>query len=206
VIVLDVEQGSDDWYQARMGIVTGTGYGNILTPGTMKPSASAVPYMAKLLAEYITGEQQEKFSTADTERGQEMEPVACRMYEAITGNAIEHVGMVYRDEAQDRACSPDGLVIGRTKGLEIKCPQLKTHIGYVLKNVLPNDYRLQVHGCMYVCDVDSWDFMSFHPNFRPLLLTVDRDQKIDNAIHVAVDEFCSKLADEKAKIDASKIF
>jgi len=162
--------------------------------------------MAKLLAEYITGEQQEKFSTADTERGQEMEPVAGRMYEAITGNTIEHVGMVYHDEAQDRACSPDGLVMGRARGLEIKCPQLKTHIGYVLKNALPNDYKLQVHGCMYVCDVDSWDFMSFHPNFRPLLLTVERDWDIDLAIHKEVDKFCEKLADEKAKIDASKLF
>ena len=206
MIILDVEQGSAEWLAARMAIVTGTGYGSILTPGTLKPSASIVPYMAKLLAEYVTGEQQEKFSTADTERGTEMEPVACRMYEAMTGNIIEHVGMVYRDEARDRACSPDGLVMDRAKGLEIKCPQLKTHIGYVLKNALPNDYKLQVHGCMYACNVDEWDFMSFHPNFRPLLLTIERDPKIDAAIHTAVDEFCSKLADEKAKIDASKLF
>lgn len=206
MITLDCAQGSPEWVSARLGIVTGTGYGNILTPSTMKPSASAVPYMAKLLAEYITGEQQEKFSTPDTERGQEMEPVAGRMYEAITGEDIERVGLVYRDEARDRACSPDGLVMGRTKGVEFKCPQLKTHIGYVLKGELPNDYKLQVHGGMYVCNIDYWDFMSFHPNFRPLLLTVERDWAIDRAIHKEVEKFCEKLADEKAKIDASKIF
>jgi len=206
VIVLDCAQGSDEWHSARMGIVTGTGYGSILTPGTMKKSASSIPYMAKLLAEYVTGERQDKFSTTDTERGNELEPVAGRMYEAITGHTIEHVGMVYRDEARDRACSPDGLILDRAKGLEIKCPQLKTHIGYVLKNALPNDYKLQVHGCMYACDIDEWDFMSFHPNFRPLLLTIERDQKIDDAIHGAVDVFCEALADEKAKIDASREF
>ena len=205
MIILDAEQGSQAWLDARLGIVTGTGIANLLTPSTLKPSASAIPYMAKLLAEYVTGEQQERFSTADTERGTEMEPVARRMYEAMTGNVVEEVGMIYFDDRRDRACSPDGL-INRKKGLEIKCPQLKTHIGYVLKNELPNDYKLQVHGCMYVSNLDSWDFMSFHPEFRPLMLTIERDWDIDRAIHKAMELFCEMLADEKAKIDASRIF
>ena len=191
MLLLDCEQGSDEWKAARRGIITGTGFSNILTPGTLKQSASAIPYMAKLLAEYVTGEEQERFSTPDTERGIIMEPKACQMYSAMTGNIVEHVGMVYRDDKKDRACSPDGLVsapVGSDgvaypvyKGLEIKCPQLKTHIGYVLKGELPNDYKLQVHGCMYVTGLDEWDFMSFHPDFRPLIVTIERDEKIDKA-------------------------
>lgn len=209
MLINNCEQGSDEWRAARRSIITGTGFGNILTPGTLKPSASSIPYMAKLLAEYVTGEDQEKFSTADTERGIEMEPVARRMYQAMTDYYVEEVGMVYKDERKDRACSPDGLIIGVSaplKGIEIKCPQLKTHIGYVLKGVLPNDYKLQVHGCMYITDLDEWDFMSFHPEFRPLLLTIERDEKIDAALSKATDEFCDKLAYEKAKIDASREF
>ena len=214
MIILECEQGSEEWDLARLAILTGTGFSNLLTPSTMKPSVSSIPYMAKLLAQYITGEREGLFSTADTERGIEMEPVAVSMYKALTDNHVEHVGMVYRDEAKDRACSPDGLIpfggapapiAGYEKGLEIKCPQLKTHIGYVLKGELPNDYKLQVHGCMYVTGLDSWDFMSFHPQYRPLLINIERDWDIDRAIHKEAEKFCEKLADEKAKIDASRI-
>ncbi len=215
LIILDEEQGSDEWLAARMGILTGTGFSNLLTPGTLKRSASVMPYMGKLLAEYVSGEQQDKFSTADTERGTELEPTAVLMYEAITGKTVERVGMVYRDEKRDRACSPDGLIpfggaptpiAGYEKGLEIKCLQLKNHIMHVLKGVLPNDYKMQVHGSMYITNLDSWDFMSFHPEFRPLIITVERDWDIDRAIHKEAEMFCERLADEKAKIDAAKEF
>lgn len=203
--ILDVEQGSEAWISARLGLPTATGIANLLTPATLKPSVSAIPYMAKLLVEYMTGEQQDQFSTASTANGTLMEPVARKMYEAMAGNVVEEVGMIYFDDRRDRACSPDGL-INREKGLEIKCPMIKTHIGYVLKDELPNDYKLQVHGCMYISNLDSWDFMSFHPEFRPLMLTIERDWDIDRAIGKALDSFCEKFANEKAKIDASRIF
>jgi len=216
VIISNVKQGSDEWVKLRLSIPTASGFGNMLTPSTLKPSASSMPYMAKLLAQYITGEQEGKFSTPDTDRGTDMEPTAVKMYEAITGNFVEHIGLAYKDKKMDRSASPDGLIVGDIlpdggfpdfqKGLEIKCPQLKTHIGYVLKGVLPNDYKLQVHGCMYVTNLDEWDFISFHPEFRPLLLTIERDWDIDRAIHKELDKFCEKLADEKAKIDASREF
>ncbi len=109
--------------------------------------------------------------------------------------------MVYRDESRDRSCSPDRLISDK-KGLEIKCPELKTHIKYCLLGGLPLEYKMQVHGSMYICNADEWDFFSFHPQYEHFLITIERDWDIDRAIHKALDDFCNKLADAKAKIDS----
>lgn len=204
MIILDMEQGTEEWLQARMGIPTASAFDRIFT-ASFKPSAQSNAYMGGLLAEHLTGKRPDNFETEWTIRGHELEPSARRLYEAVSGNAVEEVGVVYRDEAKDRSCSPDGL-IDRTHGLEIKCPKLENHIGYVLDGVLPRKYAPQVHGSMYITDLDSWDFFSYHPDFRPLLVRVERDEKIDKAIGKCLDAFCEKLANEKAKIDARREF
>lgn len=205
LIILDEPQGSDAWLAARREIPTGSAISNILTP-KFALSSSRLGYMGDLLAEYIEGDTGEGFKSEWMERGNEIEPMARAMYAAMTGNEVEEVGMVYQSEDRDRSCSPDGLTLNRSKGLEMKAPKLKNHIKYVLEGKLPSVYAVQVYSCMNICNIDSWDFMSFHPNFRPLLLTIERDWDIDRKIQKALDEFCEKLADEKAKIDASREF
>jgi hypothetical protein len=203
MIILDVEQGSEAWFEARLGIPTASSFDKILT-STFKPSSQANAYMGQLLAEYMTGKKADSFSGEWMERGHKLEPKARTMYEAMEGVKVDEVGVVYRDIAKDRSCSPDGL-IGMAKGLEIKCPKLENHIGYTLDNELPAKYAAQVHGSMYITGLDSWDFMSYHPEFRPLLITVKRDEKIDKLIGSGIDIFCDKLTEEKEKIDASKL-
>jgi len=187
MIILDVDQGSDEWLQARLGIPTASAFSNIVT-ASFKASSSKAGYMGKLLAEYIKGEQQEQFTSKWTERGHDLEPSARIMYQALTDNKVEQVGMAYKTEDKDRSCSPDGL-IQRQKGLEIKCPKLANHIGYRLSGELPRVYKPQVHGSMYVCDIDQWDFMSYHPDDEPFLITVERDYAIDRAISKELDIF-----------------
>lgn len=204
MIILDVEQGTQPWLDARLGIPTASAFSNILTP-TFKASGSQAGYLGTLLAEYIKGEQQEQFSSKWTERGHDLEPSARMMYAALSGNEVEQVGMVYKTEAKDRSCSPDGL-IERVRGLEIKCPKLANHIGYRLAGELPKQYKPQVHGAMYICDIDQWDFMSYHPEDEPFLITVERDEAIDKAISKELDAFCEKLENEKARIDARTEF
>jgi hypothetical protein len=147
---------------------------------------------AQALIDEIMGEQADgddrppDFDTFWTKRGTEMEPIALADYERRTGYTVDQVGFILHDCGKF-GCSPDGLVIrsitcppwGDTHGLEIKCPEGKTHLRYLREGVLPQEYVCQVHASMAVTGFDRWDFFSFHPNLPPLLLTVERDDFTD---------------------------
>ena len=54
-IYLDMEQGSQAWHEARLGIPTASCFKRLLTPAG-KLSKSTGPYMAELLSEQFSGE------------------------------------------------------------------------------------------------------------------------------------------------------
>jgi len=189
MIKLNVEQGSDEWYQARLGIPTSSAFDKIITP-TGKLSASSVDYRNILLAEYLDGPR-ESYSTDAMLRGQELEPEARRLYEFTTGNQVEQVGLVYKDKEKLVSCSPDGLV--GDGGIEIKCPLVHTHIGYLLGNELPKKYKQQVQGSLWVTGQKWWDFMSYFPGKPPLIVRVERDEPYIELIDKCMNTFISEL-------------
>lgn len=109
------------------------------------------------------------------ERGTELEPEAVADFESATGLKIRPVGFA-RSLHGLFGCSPDGLIVGETCGLEGKCPVPSTHLQYRRAGVLPDEYRFQVHGCMAVTGAKSWWFQSYSPGLAPLRLLVERDQ------------------------------
>lgn len=115
------------------------------------------------------------------ERGNVMEPVAVNAYLQRVAGDVWHVGFILHDCGKF-GCSPDGMIYNAgalSHGLEIKCPEGKTHLRYLREGVLPDEYRCQVHASMAVTGFNRWDFFSFHPNLPPLLLTVERDDFTD---------------------------
>ena len=68
MIVLDHDQGSTEWIEARLGIPTASGFHRIITP-TGKLSASRDAYEGELLAEWALGRPVTEFGGNDwTER------------------------------------------------------------------------------------------------------------------------------------------
>ena len=159
------------WWAIRRGVPTASCFNNILTPKTCKPSASALPYICQLIGDKLRDDygQEETFTTAAMKNGHLLEPEARRYFEFHTGETAEIVGFCTTDDGR-LGCSPDAM------GLELKCPQAGTHVKYLLDGELPDEYKNQVHGSMIVTGYDHWSFMSYHPNFPPLLLTVERDE------------------------------
>ncbi len=203
MILLDVKQGDEGWINARLGIPTASCFDKIVTASGGKSSQSN-QYMGELLAEYITGEQQSDFMSDDMSRGNEMEPFAISLYENISGIKIRSTGIAYLDDRKDRGASPDGLF--DNTGIEVKSPKLGNHIGYVLTGNIPKKYIPQVQGLIYIFNCDSWVFMSYHPDYKPLIVTVKRDEKFIKKLSDSLDEFCDKLSIEKEKIDSIKEF
>ena len=183
-------QGSEEWLSKRAKIITSTHFKDIATSKYSKASGSNA-YMSSILINMLNLEQPERFISEDMENGIVQEPKARAQYELINGVVVEEVGLVYKDEDRRIACSPDGLLA--EKGLEIKCPKLKTHLKYHLDNKLPAEYFGQVQGSMWVTDFKEWDFMSYHPEAKPFIKTIKRDDKYMNALDKYVPKFIEEI-------------
>lgn len=190
MITLDVEQGTPEWFQGRLGIPTASNFDKLLT-GTLKPSAQSVDYMHKLVVEWYRQVPEESFVSDWMKRGTDMEPEARSAYEFITDTEVHQTGLVYSDKRKLISCSPDGLLADR--GLEIKCPSPAVHGGYIMSEKLPARYVAQVQGSMYVTGMKQWDFFSYHPEMPPYLITVNRDERFMKAIDKELEDFIDKM-------------
>ena len=194
LITLDCEQGSEEWLAARLGIPTATGFENIVT-ATGKKSASYIKYMAELIEESILGGG-DTFKSGFMERGNQLEPQARAAYEFLTGNDVIQVGGVYLNENRDVMVSPDGLIPSLQKGLEIKCPKMSTHIRYLLEGGVPTEYVIQVQANLWVTGYDTWDFVSYCPEYQKQTLyifTACRDQTLMTAFDKLIPQFLNTL-------------
>src|SRR5690606_19252020 len=131
VRVLDVMQGTQEWEMARLGIPTASQADRILTPSRLQPAAAAREYLHQLLAEWLIGYPIEwSASSQYMQRGTDLEAEARAAYELEMGVDVQQVGLCVTDDSMIGG-SPDGLV-GDVGGVEIKCPAIHMHIGYLL--------------------------------------------------------------------------
>ena len=194
LITLDCDQGSEEWLAARLGIPTATGIKNIVTQSGQK-SSGWVSYLAELIAESIEGGS-DGFKSNDMQRGNELEPRARMAYEFETGNDVVQVGGVYLNADKDLMVSPDGLIPNLKKGVEIKCPKMKTHIKYLLEGGVPVEYVIQVQAALWVTDYETWDFISYCPEYQkqPLYVyTAERDPVLMQAFDEHIPNFIRTL-------------
>ena len=190
MIRVDIEQGSEAWFKEKAGIPSASKFKTIITTkGAASTGKTKETLAYKYAGEIISGKAEDTFTSFAMQQGIEKEPEARELYEFLTGNEVEQVGLVYSDDKKLWLCSPDGLVNGG--GLEIKCPLLSTHLKYHYDGKLPTDYFQQVQGSLFVTGLPWWDFMSYHPDFKPFTIRVFPDK-----------EFHTKLETELLKLNA----
>lgn len=195
MIIHDCKQGSTEWLAKRAGIVTASEFDALVTP-TFKARTGKGPetYLYLKLAEKCMGIPQQFGGSAPMEQGNILENEAIPFYSFHHNVEIKRVGFVTTDDGR-YGCSPDGL-IGDDGGIEIKCPLPGLHLKYLVKGEVPEDYIAQVHFSMFVTGRPWWIFNSYNRQFPPLVLRVDRDEKIQTAIREAADAFM-ELFDSK---------
>ena len=115
---------------------------------------------------------------------------------------LSRPAVIYRDDEKLYSCSPDAMVFGSNKGLEIKCPELTAAVKYLDKGKLPTQYIPQVQGSMLITGYKQWDFLSYAPGLKPLLLTVEIDEEYTKLQEEALLEFCHDLDDLVKRIKA----
>lgn len=160
--IINHPQGTPEWLQARVGLVTASRVSDIVAKTKSGPSTSRQNYLGELVAERLTGTAAESgFMNDDMRRGIELEPDARFSYEVRTGQVVAECGLVLHDTLRAGA-SPDGLV-GADGLIEIKCPRTHVHIEYLEANRPPPKYLPQM-AWQCICTGRSWvDFASYDP-------------------------------------------
>ena len=174
-------QGSDEWFQVRLGKFGSTDASAVATNGK---GLETLCY--KKVAEIITGKFPESYTNPDMERGILLESMARSVYEIETGNPVKKVGYVEID--QYIGGSPDGL-IDKKGGLEIKCPNDYNYVRLVCENKVPSGYMWQMQHLLYITKREWWDFVNFSENLNKIhVMRVERDEKMIKKLVIGLNE------------------
>jgi putative phage-type endonuclease len=157
-----VEQGTPEWFAARLGNVTASRVADVIAKTKSGYAASRENYMAQLICERMTNTVAESYTNAAMQWGTETEPLARAAYESYADVLVDEVGYIAHPTIERAGASPDGL-IGLFGLLEIKCPNTATHIDTLISEQVPTKYITQMQWQMS-CTGRTWaDFVSFDP-------------------------------------------
>jgi hypothetical protein len=185
--ILTCEQGSPEWFTARLGIPTASCFSTVMAKGEGKTRRT---YMLKLVGEVLTGEPMDSFGNVHTERGKEMEPDARNLYAFMRDCEPQVVGFIRNGQ---KGCSPDSLV-GNDGMVEIKTKLPHLQVDCLLGDRVPPEHKAQCQGALWVAEREWIDFVSYWPTL-PLFVTREyRDEEYIAKLASAVDAFNDELS------------
>ena len=191
-VYTDLVQGSDEWLDARCGMLTASTIGQLVTAKTLKVAANADTraITALLVSERITGRVEDSYVSADMLRGTECEPYAIAAYEEHTGARVDSCGLIVRtlDDGTRVGYSPDGLV-GDEGLIEIKTRIPKIHVQTVVAGGVPAANIAQIQAGLWITGRAWCDYVSFSGGMHLWTMRVYPDPAWAEALAEAVRVF-----------------
>lgn len=179
--IYDCVQGSQEWFDLRLGRPTASEFHRIITAVKADLSAQADGYVDQLIGEKLAihyPERAESYTSRAMDWGQQTEEEARRWYAMETGLEVIRVGFITTDDGRFGA-SPDGIIVDKDApigGLELKCPEPETQVRRLREQKLPNESKAQVHGGLAVSGLPFWDYLSYCPGLPPFMIRVTPDE------------------------------
>lgn len=207
--------GTEEWKNARRGLVTASRFGDVMTDPRSKAakeagelSDTAKSYLMELVASTITGIDRVGGKSAAMERGVDMEADAIDAYAAMKFCTVE-TGRLLIWPKFGIAATPDGFVEDDEEGpgiIEVKCPESKRHLETWFTREVPEDYIEQVQGQLWVSDRQWCDFISYDDRFplamRLVVIRVYRDEDAEQVLEAKVQDFAQRVRDKVAQVHA----
>lgn len=190
-------QGSDEWKNARCGLLTASEMHLICTP-TLKAASNDKErsHLYELLAQRITQYVEPRYVGDDMLRGQEDEIDALALYDKHYA-PVTRVGFITNDKwGFTLGYSPDGLV---EHDGQVECKsrsqkyQIRTIAQYVHENEIDPDFMIQVQTGLLVSERAWCDLVSYCGGLPMATVRVFGIEKIQTAIIEAATAFESKL-------------
>lgn len=185
--IINVQQGTQEWLEHRLGKFTASQAQAIATAGK---GLDTLVY--DKVAELLTNKKPEVYTNEDMERGNQLEDMARSAYELNTSNDVVQVGFI---ELNDRVgCSPDGLV-GDDGLVEIKCPKDRVYVEYMHTKKIYTKYMWQMQFQLYVTGRDWCDYVVYNKNFdtSTIIARVEKDQEAQQKIISGLHKGIKKL-------------
>ena len=197
--ILTVEQGTPEWFEARIGSIGGSSISSVCAKGTGKMRSNL---LYRLAGEILSGEKYIGYKNDYMDYGTEMEPEARFCYGVKNNVDVFEIGLVRLD--QYKHFSPDGLV-GDDGIIEIKCVIPSVHVATICSDKIPSEYRKQVQWGLFITDRKWVDFISYCPKIVDMPLFIKRtgrDEKLIKEMNIEADKFICDLQEIVAKISS----
>jgi predicted phage-related endonuclease len=167
--VIDAEQRSPEWFQARLGRLTGSCAGKMLATIKTGEAADRRNLRLRLVLERLTGRSQESdYLSPAMQTGIDREALAFAAYESLTGELVRRSGFLAHATAM-AGCSLDGHLGDFEKLLSIKCRQPAAHYDFLRTNTIPADALAQIRHELWITGAEEHDYFSWNPDFPPEL-------------------------------------
>ncbi len=192
---ITAEQNSDEWYQARAGLITASQFGTLFMNGRGgAASETKKKYMYLLAGERITGTSEKTFSNDRMEDGHEKEIEAAEWY-ALTyaEDEVRECGFFRSDDLGGFGASPDRLV-GDDGLLEIKSHKPSVMISKIVSGKLyDNKYYAQVQGQLLNTGRKWCDFFPYWPGMPKKPIRIFPDLDYIESLKAAIEQFNADL-------------
>lgn len=198
----DLVQGSDEWLEARRGILTASEMKLIITPSNLKPAMNdkVRAHMYELLAQRVSGFIEPVYIGLNAERGHADE-VWARIEYSKNYAETSDMGFIVNDEWGFKiGYSPDFMVgedgLGECKS-RLQKYQVQTIIEHVATGsaTIPNEYLIQCQTGLLVSKRSWLDFLSYCGGLPMVVIRVYPDDEVQNAIIDAAGQFERKLSE-----------
>jgi hypothetical protein len=192
-------QLSEEWHQLRLGIPTSSQFHRIVTPAG-KLSSQADEFLNRLLAEWMLGAPCEEVETKWMQHGHEYEEQAAAAFQFATELDTEPIGFITTDDRLIGS-SPDRVVVGGKRGVELKCPSPQVHVGYMRTRKIADKYKPQVQGQLLVCEFESGFLQSYCPPLPTVIVETARDEKYLVLLEAALRDFVDRMLEARADLE-----
>lgn len=194
----DLEQGSDEWFTARCGLLTASEMKLIITPETLSYASNEKErtHLYELLSQRISRYVEPHYVSDDMLRGHEDE-IEARILYSEHYHPVDDVGFITNDRwGFTIGYSPDG-VVGESGLIECKSRMQKHQVKTIIENVpeqtVPKDYIIQLQTGLLVSEREWVDFISYSGGLHMLVVRVYPDLRIMGAIEEAASQFEKRL-------------
>ena len=196
----DVEQNTEEWLRARLGLPTASMFATVMASGRSGgESKTRQTYLYKLAGEILTGEPMDNYTNGHMDRGHEMEGAAREMYAFTRDAEPKPVGFISNFDA---GASPDSLVEDRGL-LEIKTKMAHLHIEAFLRDDIPPEHKAQCQGQLWIAEREWLDLVIYWPRLPLIVRRVVRDEAYIRDMAQSVAAFNGELAQVVRRVRAA---
>lgn len=199
----DLIQGTDEWRHARLGLITASQMGQLVTEKTLKPANNdkVRTLIYELAAQRITKQIGDNYQSYEMMRGEKEEVLAKDLYNKYY-NRAKDCGFITNDSLGFKiGMSPDGLV-GDDGGIEVKSRASKYQVKTIIEGEVPSEFMAQIQGFFLVTEREWCDFVSYSNGMHMFVNRVKPIVEWQDALKEAViqsEQKINELVEEYAQ-------